>query len=148
MINGDATTPIDERSIPSGKIVSVSNTVFDFQRSKRIGDDIRQLEEQFPYGNGYDHNWVLNKDAGCSLVADVNEPESGRRLRIYSTAPGVQFYTGNHLDGSTGGKGRVHTKHSGFCLEPQAFPNSPNQSQKKHPKNKLCRLSARADAER
>lgn len=127
MINADRITTVNEDSIPNGEFMPVFGSPFDFLKHKSIGQDISHGHKQLSYRGGYDHNWVVNKYETCSLIADVYDPDSGRQLSIYSTAPGVQFYAGNHLDGSSSGKGQIHSKHAGFCLEPQAFPNSPNQ---------------------
>jgi aldose 1-epimerase len=101
----------------------------DFTESTAIGARIDQADEQLQYGGGYDHNWVLNNsDGSLALAATVYDPASGRVLEVYTTQPGVQFYTGNFLDGSLTGKGgRPYRQRAGFCLETQHFPDSPNQ---------------------
>jgi aldose 1-epimerase len=124
MLNADKYTPVDEGLIPTGEIKSVKGTPMDFTTSMSIGSRIKQVE------GGYDHNYVLNSGGGTlALCAEVYEPTSGRVMTIHSTEPGVQFYTGNFLDGTlTGKNGRVYQKHHGFCLETQHFPDSPNKS--------------------
>lgn len=129
MINADTFVPIDATSIPLGRLQAVDNTPFDFRRVKAIGADINSDHEQIRFGLGYDHNYVLNKSKPkeLSLAAKVVEPVSGRVLEVYTQEPGVQFYSGNFLDGSLTGKGKTYAHRSGFCLEPQHFPDSPNQ---------------------
>jgi aldose 1-epimerase len=120
MLNAEMYTPVDDQLIPTGKVAFVVNTPFDFTKSKPIGRDISQVK------GGYDHNFVL-KEIG--LAAEVYDPTSGRVMKIHTTTPGVQFYTGNFLNGSlqnTKG-GLRYGKHAGFCLETQHFPDSPNQ---------------------
>jgi aldose 1-epimerase len=120
--------PIDSTSIPTGEFASVSGTAFDFRRSRLIGERIDAGDEQLHFAKGYDHNWVL--DSGKETLADaaeVYEPSTGRVLRVSTTQPGVQFYTGNFLDGSIRGKnGALYIRRGGFCLETQHFPDSPN----------------------
>jgi len=122
-IVADQYTPVDERLIPTGEITPVKDTDMDFTNPMSIGARIQNVV------GGYDHNYVLNKDKGkLSLSARVYEPESGRVMELYTTEPGIQFYSGNFLDGSTTGKGeQTYHKHYAFCLEPQHFPDSPNQ---------------------
>jgi aldose 1-epimerase len=129
MINADRFTPISEAFIPTGELRSVKGTPMDFTKPTAIGARISQKDEQLIRGNGYDHNWVLNrKDASLSLAARVDEPTSGRVLEVFTTEPGVQFYTGNFLDGTIKGKaGKVYQQRAGFCLETQHFPDSPNK---------------------
>ncbi|MDQ3248163.1 MAG: galactose-1-epimerase, partial [Chloroflexota bacterium] len=106
----------------------VQDTPLDFRQPTLIGARIEQPDAQLRFGLGYDHNWVLNNPDGVlGLAATVREPVSGRRLDVSTTQPGVQFYTGNFLDGVTGKRGTVYAKRSGFCLETQHFPDSPNQ---------------------
>jgi aldose 1-epimerase len=129
MINADSLTPVDSTLIPIGKLQSVAGTPFDFRRSTAIGARIKQNNQQLKYGNGYDHNFVLNH-SGRSLVraARVYEPTSGRVMEVYTTEPGLQFYSGNFLDGKNIGKGgKPYNFRYGFCLEAQHFPDSPNQ---------------------
>ncbi len=121
-INADKYTEINDELIPTGKILSVKNTPLDFTKPHKIGDNIDKLKM------GYDHNFVLNKkNKGLTLAARVFEPETGRTLEVYTTQPGLQFYSGNFLDGSIKGHNNtVYKKHSAFCLETQHFPDSPN----------------------
>lgn len=127
-LHADQFTPIDERLIPTGEIRQVVGTSFDFRSPRRIGDRIEESDPQLAFGKGYDHNFVLNHPAGAlGMAAQVVEPLSGRRLEVLTTEPGVQFYTGNFLDGSIIGKqGRPYIRQSGFCLETQHFPDSPH----------------------
>ena len=100
----------------------------DFRQPTAIGSRIEQADEQIKLGLGYDHNWVINGAAGkLRLAAVVREPGTGRRLEVHTTQPGVQFYTGNFLTGVQGKGGLIHHKRTGFCLETQHFPDSPNQ---------------------
>jgi len=128
MINADRFTPTDEHSIPTGELRSVKGTPMDFTQPTAIGARIERDDEQLRLGQGYDHNWVLNKPEGSlGLAARAYEPTTGRVLEVYTTEPGVQFYAGNFLDGSITGKGgRVYDRHDAFCLETQHFPDSPN----------------------
>lgn len=131
-INADAITPVDSTLIPTGEIAPVAGTPFDFRAPTAIGARIDRRENvQIRYGNGYDHNFVLSRGnaAADALVhaARVVEPGSGRTLDVYTTEPGLQFYSGNFLDGSITGKGgRVYRFRYGFCLETQHYPDSPN----------------------
>jgi aldose 1-epimerase len=129
MINADKFTPVDHGLIPVGTLQSVKDTPMDFTQAKAVGARIDQQDPQLILGKGYDQNWVLNKGNGrLSLAARVREPESGRVLEVYTTEPGVQFYTGNFLDGTIKGKGgQVYQKRAGLCLETQHFPDSPNR---------------------
>jgi aldose 1-epimerase len=129
MLNADRYTPVNAGLIPTGEIVPVDGTPFDFRQPVAIGARIDQPHEQLERGRGYDHNWVLTRTGdGLSLVARVVEPTSGRTLEVATTEPGVQFYTGNFLDGTISGKdGQVYAHRSGFCLETQHYPDSPNQ---------------------
>jgi len=130
-INADRFTPIDSTLIPTGELRKVEGTPFDFRRPTAIGARINADDEQLKFGNGYDHNFVLNrKGKGLELAARVVEPGSGRVLEVFTTQPGVQFYTGNFLDGTVQGKGgKAYGQRSGFCLETQHFPDSPNHSE-------------------
>jgi aldose 1-epimerase len=130
MIQADKFTPVDAGLIPTGEFRDVAATPFDFRKELAIGARIDQDEEQLKLGGGYDHNFVLQRsnDPEESLAARVLEPVSGRVLEVWTTEPGVQFYTGNFLDGKTIGKGGVtYPRRSAFCLETQHFPDSPNQ---------------------
>jgi aldose 1-epimerase len=128
MIAGSRVTPTDKASIPTGQIVSAHGTPFDFTRPTPIGARIQQDNEQLAYGLGYDHNWVLDKIGNeLSLAATVHDPASGRFMEVLTTQPGIQFYSGNQLDGSVRGKqGIAYEFRSGLCLETQHFPDSPN----------------------
>jgi aldose 1-epimerase len=122
-------TPVDATLIPTGELRPVKGTPFDFEQSMAIGSRINQDDEQLKFGKGYDHNWVLRRgsDAGVQLAAVAFEPSSGRVLEVLTTEPGVQFYSGNFLDGSAHGKGgQAYNHRTGFCLETQHFPDSPN----------------------
>lgn len=123
MINADRYVVVDEGLIPTGELRAVQGNAMDFLSPHTIGSRIEQVS------GGYDHSYVLNReDDGMILAARVAEPGSGRVMEVYTTEPGVQFYTGNFLDGSlTGKNGIVYKKHHGFCLETQHFPDSPNQ---------------------
>jgi aldose 1-epimerase len=115
--------------IPIGELKPVKGTPFDFEQSTAIGSRINQDDEQLRFGKGYDHNWVLRRSdhAGLQLAAVAFEPSSGRVLEVLTTEPGVQFYSGNFLDGSAHGKGgQAYNHRTGFCLETQHFPDSPN----------------------
>lgn len=128
-IPADRFTPVDKGLIPTGEWQTVAGGPFDFRQPKEIGRDIGADDEQLELGLGYDHNFVLKDRADDELVlaARVTEPNSGRVLEILTVEPGVQFYSGNFLDGSLDGKGKVHAHRSGFCLEPQHFPDAPNK---------------------
>ena len=130
-LNADRFTPVDAELIPTGELRSVRQTPFDFIEAHRIGERIDAVDEQISFGKGYDHNFVLSKPAGTlGLAARVYEPVTGRILEVDTSEPGVQFYTGNFLDGSITGKGsHVYERRSGFCLETQHFPDSPNKPQ-------------------
>jgi aldose 1-epimerase len=129
MINADRYTPVDGTLIPTGELAAVKGTPFDFTTATPIGARINDSHPQLKNGQGYDHNWVLNRNAeGVSLAARVVEPSTGRTLEVSTTEPGVQFYAGNFLDGTLTGKGgHVYQRRNGFCLETQHFPDSPNQ---------------------
>ena len=128
-LNASRFTPVDSTMIPTGELRNVSGTPFDFTQPMTIGARIGQDEQQLNWGGGYDHNYVLDGGADAlALAARVYEPTTGRVLEIHTTEPGVQFYTGNFLDGSiTGKEGRVYEHRYGFCLETQHFPDSPNK---------------------
>jgi aldose 1-epimerase len=128
-IDADYMTAIDETSIPTGELMDVTGTPFDFRKSKKIGKDINDTHQQIKNGQGYDHNFVLNgKKGNLRLVARTVDPSTGRVLEVLTTEPGVQLYTGNFLDGSITGKNDIVYKYRhGFCLETQHYPDSPNQ---------------------
>ena len=130
-IDADSFVAIDSESIPTGELTPVTGTPFDFRLPRQIGERIGQPDKQLRHGSGYDHNLVLTKPQGTALTraARVSEPVSGRVLELWTQEPGVQFYSGNFLDGSLSGKGRSYGHRSGLCLEPQHFPDSPNQPQ-------------------
>jgi len=129
-INADRFTPVDSGLIPTGALKSVAGTPFDFRTATAIGARINAADEQLKAGGGYDHNWVVNqKQAGeFGFQARVECPRTGIVLEVFSTEPAVQFYSGNFLDGTiTGKRGQVYAHRSGFCFEPQHYPDSPNQ---------------------
>ncbi|MEU6544013.1 aldose epimerase family protein [Streptomyces sp. NPDC046859] len=129
-IDGSRYTPVDAGLIPTGELARVAGTPFDFRRSKAVGEDLRAAHQQLLYGKGIDHNWVLDKgiSARPEWVATLKDPSSGRTLRIATTEPGLQFYSGNFLDGTlVGTGGRVYRQGDGLCLETQHFPDSPNR---------------------
>ena len=128
MLNADRFTPVDKTLIPTGELRPVQGTPMDFTKPTAIGERINEDYEQLVVGRGYDHNWVINrKDDRLTLAARVHEPTSGRVLEVFTTEPGVQFYSGNFLDGTIAGKhGHVYKQRYGFCLETQHFPDSPN----------------------
>jgi len=127
-IFGDAYTPVDSGLIPAGAPLPVEGTPFDFRTPHTIGERIDQKDEQLGYGSGYDHNFVLSKEQGAlAVAARVVEPTSGRVLEVLTQEPGIQFYSGNFLHDGVSGKGRIYGYRSGFCLEPQHFPDSPNR---------------------
>lgn len=124
-ISGSQITPVDKNSIPTGELLPVKGTAFDFTSEKKVGSSIREVP-----GLGYDHNYVLDygeKKEGLKHVAKVKDPSSSRVLNLWTDAPGVQFYTANYVNGVPGKGGAVYEKHSGLCLETQGFPNAINQ---------------------
>jgi aldose 1-epimerase len=126
-IHADRFTPVDSGLIPTGELRPVAGTPFDFRKPTPVGARIESNDEQLKLGHGYDHNWVLN-GSGLRLAARVEEPATGRILEVLTNQPGLQFYTGNFLDGTAHGKGgKVYARRSGLCLETQHFPDSPNQ---------------------
>ena len=128
-INADRMTPVDENLIPTGSVAPVAGGPFDFRTLTGIGARIMADDEQLRRGRGYDHYFVLNRgESGLVHAAQVVEPTSGRTLDIHTTEPGLQFYSGNFIDGSVIGKaGRVYRPRAGLCLETQHYPDSPNQ---------------------
>ena len=129
-INAERYTPVDANLIPTGQLAPVAGTPFDFTSPHAIGERIDADNEQLKLGLGYDHNFVLNSGGKYAEAAEVYEPGTGRVIEVWTDQPGMQFYTGNHLDGTVTGKGgKVYRKRDGFCLETQHFPDSPN-----HPK--------------
>jgi len=129
-IGSDAYLPVDEGLIPTGEYADVSETPFDFRVAKSIGKNINADDQQLKLGLGYDHCWILNEgDQAFRKVATAYEPSSGRYMEVYSDEPGLQFYSGNFLDGTLPAKGEgTYAHRSGFCLETQHYPDSPNQS--------------------
>ncbi|MDB4949031.1 MAG: Aldose 1-epimerase [Gemmatimonadetes bacterium] len=127
-LQADAITPVDPTLIPTGELAPVEGTAFDFRRPTPIGARIGWSDEQLARAGGYDHNFVLRGGGGpLAVAAHVRDPGSGRTLTVLTTEPGMQFYSGNFLDGTTRGKGgQPHGYRSGLCLEPQGFPDSPN----------------------
>ena len=124
MIDADNYTPVDTTLIPTGEIKSVKGSPFDFTKAKKIGEQIAAVA-----GGGYDHNWVLNKkDSSLQKIVELKDAISGRTLEVFTTQPGVQFYTGNFLDGTIStSEGKKINQHAALCLETQHFPDSPNQ---------------------
>jgi aldose 1-epimerase len=130
MLNASRFTPVDSTLIPTGELRGVEGTPFDFRTPTAIGARIAANDEQIRFGGGYDHNVVLDREGadGLVLAARVYEPTSGRVMEVRTTEPGVQFYSGNFLDGSITGKGgHVYEHRTGFCLETQHYPDSPNK---------------------
>jgi len=129
MIDADRFTPVDSTLIPTGELKDVTGTPMDFRTPVAIGARIHADDVQVKRGGGYDHNWVLNGyGKGMRVIARVTEAKTGRILEVRSGEPGVQFYSGNFLDGTLTGKyGRRYVHRYGFCLEPQHYPDSPNQ---------------------
>ena len=129
-INADRYLPVDAGSIPTGELADVSGTPFDLRQSTVIGDSIALPHEQIRIGRGYDHNFVLNQQTGqaLNLAASVRDPVSGRVMQVYTQEPGIQFYSGNFLDGSQHGKHGPIRYRGALCLETQHFPDAPNQS--------------------
>ncbi len=123
-------TPVDKGLIPTGELSAVKDTVMDFTKPTPIGARIEDKYEQLQFGGGYDHNWVLDKGGKqMTLAARVLEPTSGRVMEVYTKEPGIQFYSGNFLDGTITGKGGIVYKHRwGLCLETQHYPDSPNKT--------------------
>jgi aldose 1-epimerase len=129
MINADKFTPVDDGLITTGELRPVKGTVMDFTRATAVGARIDADDQQLKYGKGYDHNWVLNKKGNeLSHAATLRDPDSGRVMEVWTTEPGVQFYSGNFLDGTITGKGGVVYKQRwAMCLETQHYPDSPNK---------------------
>jgi aldose 1-epimerase len=129
-IAADRYTPVDSTLIPTGELASVAGTPFDFTTMHTIGERIGADHQQLAFGGGYDHNFVLTRaDTGLSLAAVLRDATSGRTLDVRTTEPGIQFYSGNFLDGTlTGKRGVVYERRTGLCLETQHFPDSPNHA--------------------
>jgi aldose 1-epimerase len=128
-INADRFVPTDAGSIPTGELKNVAGTPFDFLKATAIGARINQDDEQLKFGNGYDHTWVINGRPGTMrFAAMAYDATSGRTMQVWTTEPGVQFYTGNFLNGTlTGKSGKIYARRNGFCFETQHYPDSPNQ---------------------
>jgi aldose 1-epimerase len=127
MIAADRFTPVDKGLIPTGELKPVAGTPFDFTKATAIGARIEQKDEQLVFGKGYDHNWVLN-GSGMKKAAEVYDPKTGRVMEVMTDQPGLQFYTGNFLDGTIHGKGgKVYGHRAAFCMETQHYPDSPNK---------------------
>jgi aldose 1-epimerase len=128
-LNADRYTPVDATLIPTGELRPVAGTAFDFRTPSAIGSRINESDEQLQRGHGYDHNWVLNQEepGAMTRAALLQDPDSGRSLEIRTTQPGLQFYSGNFLNGKPAGGGSVYQYRTGLCLETQHFPDSPNQ---------------------
>jgi len=129
-LNADTFTPVDAGLIPTGEFKPVAGTPFDFRQPTAVGARISQNDPQLKLGHGYDHNWVLNKAGatGLTMAARVEEPTFGRVMEVYTDQPGIQFYTGNFLDGSVMGKGgKPALLHAALCLETQHYPDTPNK---------------------
>ena len=137
-VNADHYLPIDKVSIPTGEILKVEGTPFDFRKPKPIGQDIDADNEQIKNGQGYDHNFVLNKkeEGELSFAARIKDPVSCRTMEVYTTEPGLQMYTGNFLAGILGQFGATFPRRSAVCFEAQKFPDTPN-----HPYFPSCRLN-------
>jgi aldose 1-epimerase len=130
LLNASKYTPVDAGLIPTGELRAVAGTPFDFRKATAIGAHVRDgRDQQIRYGRGYDHNFVLDGTAGAlRLAARVADPSSGRVMEIFTKAPGLQFYSGNFLDATFAGKGgRVYREGDALVLEPQLFPDAPNQ---------------------
>ena len=122
-------TPVDATLIPTGEVASVEGTPFDFRAATRIGARVDAPNEQLQRAGGYDHNWVLGDEGTLKVIAEANDPASGRVLTVKTTEPGVQFYSGNFLDGTMPNwAGGVYSRRAGFCLETQHYPDSPNHA--------------------
>ena len=129
VLRAESFIPTDAGSIPTGEIRSVAGTPFDFRKANTIGERINNDDQQLKFGNGYDHTWVINGHMGVlRQAAVVYEPTTGRQMEVWTTEPGVQFYTGNFLDAAIIGKsGKPYPRRTGLCLETQHYPDSPNE---------------------
>ena len=128
-INADFFIPVDDTCIPTGEILKVAGTPFDFRTAKAVGKDIDADDEQIKNGNGYDHCFVLNKreEGELSFAARLTDPDSKRILEVYTTEPGMQVYSDNWADGYAGQQGATFPRRSAICFECQHFPDSPNR---------------------
>ncbi len=130
MIEADSTTPVAKGLIPTGTLASVENTPMDFRTPTAIGARIDAPNDQLLLAGGYDHNWVLrNFNGKVRKVVEVSDTKSGRVLTVLTDQPGIQFYTGNFLNGHDKGNGVAYRRRSGLCLEAQGFPDTPNKPQ-------------------
>ncbi len=130
-LNADRFTPVDSTLIPTGELRPVAGTPFDFTKPTAVGARIRDNDQQIRFGRGYDHNWVLNHETGTMIKAAVlGDPLNGRQVEVDTTQPGIQFYSGNFLDGTLlGTSGHFYRQSDGLALETQHFPDSPNHSE-------------------
>jgi aldose 1-epimerase len=131
MLHAKQFTPVDKGLIPTGELKNVAGTPMDFNSATAIGKRINESDEQLVFGKGYDHNWVLARAGGgngLSIAAEAYDPKSGRKLEVLTTEPGVQFYSGNFLDGAKGKGNKPYPQRAAFCLETQHFPDSPNHA--------------------
>lgn len=126
-INADEFVPIKENCIPKGNFEDLTNTPFDFREAKTIAKDIGLANEQLKFGNGYDHSFVINQTEIVNFAASAKGDKTGLTLEVYTTQPGMQFYTGNYLSDDIGKSGSAYDARTGFCFETQHHPNSPNQ---------------------
>ena len=139
-LNAHAFTPVDKTLIPTGEIKPVGGTPFDFRSPHAIGERIREPDEQLMFGQGYDHNWVLSRHGSTGMIeaARLRDPASGRVLTMSTTEPGIQFYSGNFLDGTLyGTSGQAYRQGDGLALETQHYPDSPNQNPLDFPSTRL-----------
>lgn len=131
MIPAETFLPVDVGLIPTGEMKPVAGTVFDFRKARAIGDRVRDArDQQIVFGRGYDHNWIIGKSVTVTqhLMARVSDPVSGRSFELWSNQPGLQFYSGNFLDGTSSGKGKkIYREGDAIVMEPQIFPDTPNQ---------------------
>ena len=129
-LNANRFLPVDKTLIPTGELKNVEGTPFDFLKPMKIGTRINEKDQQLQYGNGYDHCWILNQaEDGLNNAGTLYDSASGREMTVYTSEPGIQFYSGNFLDGTLKGKNRVYNFRSGLCLETQHFPDSPNRKE-------------------
>lgn len=126
-IKADRITPVNKTLIPTGELKPVKGTPFDFTKPTAVGARIGADDEQLKFGKGYDHNWVLNSSGKLATAAILEDPSTGRVLEVQTDQPGIQFYSGNFMDGKPAGKGTVYKYRTGLCLETQHFPDSPNK---------------------
>ena len=128
MIDAASFTPVDRTLIPTGELRPVAGTPFDFTKPTAVGARIEAADEQIKFGGGYDHNWVLNKGkGGLTKAAEVHETKTGRVMEVWTTEPGLQFYTGNFLNNRVHGKGKTYMRRGALCMETQHYPDSPNK---------------------